>query len=249
MKTILLPLVLALTGVAAQAAEIEPLTLDPTNNLMCNEAQDWCVSVDAQDGPQAESRTLQASYFLWDQPDVPDFSQMTAWPQIIRLSEDRALVGVLAPRRDDFSGGSFEAQDLYLFDVTLGENSSSNSALLLPYASDISIRACFTPEDETKRLGHCLDEYSYRAELKPTADGADLPDLVLTTQATRSPAGASRTADSSALPALTEDQFQPQTDATCSFTRTFHWEADEGLYQPDAPLPNCHEFTEAASDQ
>ena len=70
------------------------------------------------------------------------------------------------------------------------------------------------------------------------------PDLQVTTQATRSPADASRYADSSKRPAPTAAQLQPQADKQCSYTVTYKWKEDGSVYQPVTPVPDCAEFLE-----
>ena len=90
-----------------------------------------------------------------------------------------------------------------------------------------------------------MDQYRYDAVLKAVAGGQSYPDLQVTTQATRAPAGASRYADSSKLPAPTAAQSQPQADKQCSYTVTYKWKEDGSVYRPAAPVPDCAEFLEA----
>lgn len=241
---------------AAAQPDVEPLTLNADNQLYCNAQTDWCVGIKTdgkfgENGPFATSRTLRAERLFWDSPEVPDFKHFSVWPQLIRLDEERALVGVIGPQEPDFepetpfSGGSFARRDLYVYDVTLGEPTGANLVLVLPYTADASIRACFNATDEQKRAGQCSDVYRFTTAVK-ALPGRDYPDLQVTTHATRSPAGASRFADSSARPALTREQLAPQVDSACSYTVTYAWQADASVYQPATPVPDCAEFLDAA---
>ncbi|MFY2606772.1 hypothetical protein [Achromobacter ruhlandii] len=252
-KALALLLCAALPTLAtATQPDVEALKLDPRNKLYCNEQADWCVGIKVDgsfedNGPFATSRTLRADYRIWDLPDIPNFTHFTVWPHLIRLSEERALVGVIGPNEPDykeeiqFPGGSFSRRDLYLFAVDLGDK-SSNLVQLLPYSAKAGIRACANEADEKRREGNCMDYYRYDATVKALPSQQPYPDLQVTTQATRSPADASRYADSSKRPAPTAAQLQPQADKQCSYTVTYKWKADGSVYQPATPVPDCAEF-------
>lgn len=263
MKRVFALLICAALPVAVQAQpDTEPLKLDPNNKLFCNAQTDWCVGIKTDgtletNGPFATSRTLRSDRAFWDLPDIPDFSQFTVWPQVIRLSEERALVGVVGPAEPDykletsFSGGSFIRKDLYLFEVSLGEESSSNLVFITPWSAETTIRSCFNQADEKKRDGHCVDAYRFATQLqalpgKKAATGNEYPNLQITTQATRAPAGASRYADSTAAPAPTKAQAAPAVDKQCSYTVTYQWKSDGSVYEPTSPLPDCAEFLQAS---
>lgn len=250
-------LIAGLLPMAATAAkpDVEPLKLDPRNKLYCNAQTDWCVGIKTDgsfqdNGPFATSRTLRTEWPFWDLPDIPNFSHFTVWPHLIRLDEERALVGVVGPAEPDykeeiqFSGGSFSRQNLYLFMVNLGDK-VSGLVHVMPYTANARIRACFNDADQTRRDGNCIDTYRYQAAVKVLPGAQSYPDLQVTTHATRAPAGASRYADSSKLPAPTEAQKAPQTDKQCSYTVTYTWQADGSVYQPATPVPDCSEFLEA----
>ena len=254
-KVLALLLCAALPAAAMAAPDTEPLKLNADNKLYCNAQTDWCVGIKtdgafSENGPFATSRTLRADYRFWDSPDIPDFKDFTVWPELIRLSEERALVGVVGPAEPDFeastpfSGGGFSRRDLYLYDVNLGEQTGASLVLVMPYTADASIRACFTEADPQKRAGQCSDIYAFKASLK-AVPGKELPDLQVKTQATRSPAGASRYEDSSTRPALTQAQLAPQTDSQCSYTVTYAWQPGTSSYEPSKPLPDCTEFLSA----
>ncbi|MFG0230356.1 hypothetical protein [Achromobacter sp. 413638] len=255
-KTLALLMCAALPAIAAAAQpDVEPLKLNPQNKLYCNEQTDWCVGIKLDggfedNGPFASSRTLRADYRIWDLPDIPNFSHFTVWPHLIRLSEERALVGVIGPAAPDykqeiqFSGGSFSRKDLYLFMVDLDQK-VSGLVHLMPFSAQASIRSCFNEADQQRREANCMDQYRYDAVLKAVAGGQSYPDLQVITQATRAPAGASRYADSSKLPAPTAAQSQPQADKQCSYTVTYKWKEDGSVYRPATPVPDCAEFLEA----
>ncbi|MEN4921916.1 hypothetical protein ABE485_24840 [Achromobacter spanius] len=255
-KVFALLLSAVLPAAALAQPDVEPLKLNPDNKLYCNEQTDWCVGIKTdgkfgENGPFATSRTLRAERNIWDSPEIPDFKHFTVWPELIRLSEERALVGVIGPEQPDFkaetpfSGGGFSRRDLYLYDVSLGEQTSANLVFIMPYTADASIRACFNEADPQKRAGQCSDVYSFKASLK-ALPGKNYPDLQVTTRATRSPAGASRHADSSAQPPLTKEQLAPQADKQCSYTVTYKWQESGSVYEPASPVPDCAEFLEAA---
>lgn len=250
-------LIAGLLPMAAAAAkpDVEPLKLDPANKLYCNAQADWCVGIKTDgsfqdNGPFATSRTLRTEWPFWDLPDIPNFSHFTVWPHLIRLDEERALVGVVGPAEPDykeeiqFSGGSFSRQNLYLFMVNLGDK-VSGLVHVMPYTANARIRACFNDADQTRRDGNCIDTYRYQAALKVLPGTQSYPDLQVTTHATRAPAGVSRYADSSKLPAPTEAQKAPQTDKPCSYTVTYKWIANDSVYRPATPVPDCAEFLEA----
>ncbi|MNX56499.1 hypothetical protein D3C86_872950 [compost metagenome] len=253
-------LISAVLPFAALAQPVtEPLKLNADNKLFCNAQTDWCVGIKTDgtfetNGPFATSRTLRTERAFWDSPEIPDFKQFSVWPELIRLSEERALVGLIGPEQPDFkaetsfSGGGFTRRDLYLYDVSLGEPTSGNLVFVMPYTADASIRACFNDADQKKRAGQCSDVYSFKAALK-ALPGKEYPDLQVTTKATRSPAGVSRHADSSAMPALTKDQLAPQADKQCSYTVTYKWQADGSVYEPASPLPDCAEFLQASPQE
>lgn len=251
----------ALPMAALAQPNVEALKLNADNKLYCNAQTDWCVGINTEgtietNGPFATSRTLRSDRNIWDLPEIPNFKGFTVWPELIRMSEDRAIVGVIGPAQPDFnletplSGGSFTRQDLYLFDVTLGDPSSSNLVFIVPSSATASIRACFNQADEKKRGGLCMDTYRYKADVKvlpgkKTATGVEYPNLQVSTQATRAPAGVSRFADSTTRPALTAAQREPVADSQCSYTATYQWNEDGGVYEPTQPVPACSEFLDA----
>lgn len=251
-KVFALLLTAALPMAALAQPDVEPLKLNAENKLYCNAQTDWCVGINTEgtmetNGPYATSRTLRSDRNIWDLPDIPNFKGFTVWPQLIRLSEDRAIVGVIGPAQPDYnletplSNGTFTRQDLYLFEVTLGEPSSSNLVFITPMTATTSLRTCFNEADEKKRGGHCMDTYRYQAEIqalagKQQADGKEYPNLQITTQATRSSAGPSPHANATAA------QTAPVPDKQCSYTATYQWNADGGLYEPTQPVPDCVEF-------
>ncbi|WMD20273.1 hypothetical protein RAS12_27310 [Achromobacter seleniivolatilans] len=258
MKKVFALLISAALPVAAVAHAAEPLKLNADNKLYCNAQTDWCVGIKTdgtfeENGPFATSRTLRADRRFWDAPDVPDFTHFTVWPELIRLDEERALVGVIGPAEPDYkletpiSGGSFTRKDLYLYEVSLGEQPGSNLVFVTPYSTNASIRGCSNQTEEQKRDGHCSDTYHFQALLKAIpgkkADaGKNYPDLQVTTQATRVPVGVSREADATAKPTISASQLTPVTDRQCSYTATYQWQAAASVYEPTAKLPDCAKF-------
>ena len=140
----------------------------------------------------ASSRTLRADYRIWDLPDIPNFSHFTVWPHLIRLSEERALVGVIGPAEPDykqeiqFSGGVSRARTCIcswsIWTEGLG------LVHLMPLAPRRRSGPASTEADQQRREANFMDQYRYDAVLKAVAGGQS-SDLQVTTQATRAPAG------------------------------------------------------------
>ena len=211
--------------------DVEALKLNPQNKLYCNEQADWCVGIKLDggfedNGPFASSRTLRADYRIWDLPDIPNFSHFTVWPHLIRLSEERALVGVIGPAEPDykqeiqFSGGSFSRKDLYLFMVDLDQKVSGLVHLMPLRARRRSGPASTKRISSDARLMHGSSigttpcSRRWRAGSRIRTCGSPLRP--------RAPAGPAA-ADSSKLPAPTAAQSQPQADKQCSYTVTYKW--------------------------
>ena len=254
-KTLALLMCAALPALAAAAQpDVEALKLNPQNKLYCNEQADWCVGIKLDggfedNGPFASSRSLRADYRIWDLPDIPNFSNFTVWPHLIRLSEERALVGVIGPAAPDykqeiqFSGGSFSRKDLYLFMVDLDQKVSG-----LVHVMPLAPRRRYDPAS-TNRISSdarliawisiattpCSRRWRAGSRIRPAGHHSGHACT----------GGASRYADSSKLPAPTAAQSQPQADKQCSYTVTYKWKEDGSVYRPATPVPDCAEFLEA----
>lgn len=223
------------------APNVEALSKNSQNDMLCNAQMDWCLGVN-EEGPFASSRTLRSDRPLWDGPEIPDPQALSIWPKLIRLDEDRALAGVILTESEPWSGGGMTVETLYLFEVTLGDASMSNGIGIIPLRSNAEIRACFSEADEAKRKGACHDQYAFDTELTIVDGGTALPELHVQTRATRFPTGVRRTNDSTANPPLTSKTLATETDTICSYQATYSFDEAESVYAPTTPLPDCTEF-------
>lgn len=227
---------------AVAQAVIEDLTPQSDGPLYCNSALDFCLGVD-QDGPFATSRTLRSEIHLWDLPEVPKgLSKAEFLPQLIRLDEERAFVGVIVREETPYSGGIFEARDLYLFEASLGEVAGSNNIGTIPISRDISVRACFDAEDQERRGEACSDQYAFKTDLSLVPVEGAIPEFSVTTSATRYPKGASRLHDSTRAEPIMPADLIDEPDQTCSYAARYRYDADYPGFLPANPLPDCAEF-------
>lgn len=181
------------------------------------------------------------------------------WPFIVRMGPgigaaqvprdpqqaalENVLVGVLEDASTGYSGGGANATTLRLGRIYHQDDGIQiDPEVLLPAAADASIRACFGEADVQTRAGACQDEYSFSATLRLDPTGQGMPVLRYRTTATRYPAGVSRRRDSLAGPPLRARDLRIQTDRVCTYQRLLRFDGQR--YQPDAPLPDCTEFTE-----
>jgi hypothetical protein len=163
------------------------------------------------------------------------------WPYIIRVGAEGAIYGVVETEEQMSSGGSASAQRVTLFQH--GPDRATRLAVL-PLSSNISIRACFSPDNEQQRAGACLDEYRFvsRVRLDESVTSGP-PRIVLETAAASFPGRVTRQADSLERPPLAQADLVWATDDVCSFRRTFS-QSSAGPYAPDAALPACSDYLE-----
>lgn len=152
---------------------------------------------------------------------------VTLWPRVLRLAgdNDTIWVGAVYEVLASYSGGGGRLSELRLFRVSRDEAASSQvrEVLSVPIHESLSIRACFSEQDERRRRGNCRDEYNFKATLgldRTVKSG--LPRLVYQTRATG---------------------FSRNKDTRCTYKRIFHFKTSSGVYMPDRPLPNCDEYT------
>jgi hypothetical protein len=123
-------------------------------------------------------------------------------------------------------------------------NGAATRLATLPVASSISVRACFSPENEQQRAGACADEYRFVSRIRlDEAVTSGPPHIVLETAAASFPGRVTRAADSLARPQLTEADHVWATDDVCSFRRTYA-PISNGGYAPDTELPACPDYLE-----
>jgi hypothetical protein len=240
---------------------------DATSAWFCTADRQWCVRTARQgdDGGAQLEVTQQvpgeaAPRFRY----IPlaageELRNYQPWPYLVRMAPgigapqpprdpqqaalENVLVGVLGEWNTMYSGGGASASRLSLSRI-YHEDDGIQIDAVLEVATDgnAMIRACFSEKDRDQRAGACHDEYSFSADLRLDPSGEGMPVLHYVSTATRFPAGVSRQRDSLAMGRLTRKDLRTETDPTCSFQRTLRF-SEQG-YQPDAPMPQCSEFTE-----
>lgn len=217
----------------ALAAVILPASDDAGNRMeaLTQSGARWCTS----DGVWClETRGDAPPRVLRGAGAIPLPSAEAAhapWNAIVRTGAESALVGVVAPNQQMYSGGSGSAEQLILFEVRSG---AAREVARLPLGGRAEIRACFDADDETQRAGACKDEYSFVTRISLGEGGASgAPRLVLETAAGSYPGRVTRSAADLVWAA----------DETCSYRRTYARGAD-GAYAPDHPLPACSDYLE-----
>jgi len=234
-------------------AHMEPLLPTPgKEGSQCTAAGDWCVTVDER-GDQGSDITISRR----DVPDVLSRLPVTAptstagfdqglvsiWPVWTRLAGGGALVGLIDERRTMYSGGGASASTLTLYRLLPGSDPSI--MLELPWEASSMIRACFSERDFRQRAGACHDEYKFITQLSIAPGGAGgMPVLRYETEATSFPGAVSRTADSLAARPLKRRDLIHVINDRCSLTRLFRFDPGTGRYAPDAPLPDCSDYTD-----
>ncbi|MBR7918666.1 DUF1311 domain-containing protein [Burkholderia vietnamiensis] len=184
---------------------------------------------------------------LSDIPDAPQNINVTLWPHVLRLVDDNGviLVGVMVNVSTAYSGGGGDASELRLFEVG-GERSTlhEHEVLSVPIAGSLLIRACFTDQDARRRLGACHDDYQFTATLGlDQSVKSGFPRLIYQTRATSFPGKVSRNKDSLAGPPLRKRDLVTAVDQQCTYKRIFHFKADQSIYMPEHPLPDCSNYT------
>jgi len=234
---------LAAALAAAPVPKMEPLTplSDEREAPACAADKRLCVQVAGEREPQL--RVLggpdQAAPLAARKLEGEVAADL--WPQAIRLGEGVALVGVKRWMTTGFSGGGGQSADLELF---LLKDEKLEPVLTVLLSGSLIIRACFSEEDMKARRDACHDEYDFKAELavdpQPTSGP---PRLVLMTNATTFPNRRSRSSDSTAEPPLRQKDLVHARDETCSYRRVFSFDSATRRYEPDAPLPDCSQYS------
>lgn len=228
---------------ARQAAE--RALVDEVVLRRCTAARDWCAELI----PDGEAWTLELSdaagrRVRFDPPGEdyggPSFA---LWPQLVREADGAVIAGLLATRRSGFSGGGAMATRLILVRLAPGAGEAA-AVLTVPAEGSAMIRACFSEADMHTRREACHDEYelSGRLTLAPD-DGSGRAHFLLTTRARTYPGDVTRWEDSADRPPLTRRDLVWADQPACSYRRTFSFDAAAGEYLPDAPLPDCSQFT------
>ncbi|MFB7880374.1 hypothetical protein [Brevundimonas diminuta] len=157
-----------------------------------------------------------------------------------RVGSDEIIFGADMELQAMYSGGGGTSSYRTLIRFTPGE--APQEILTVPMSGSLMIRACFGPETIKQRAGACHDEYEFNAELKAEGD-AFPPRLTYASTATTFPGRVSRNEDSLARPPLMPKDLVKAVDAECSVQRVFTFDPALSAYVPDAPLPECGDYT------
>ncbi|WP_206239280.1 hypothetical protein [Novosphingobium terrae] len=228
---------LALAALAALPSGFETLVQAGKDAPFCTADGEICVSATDEGAFAVTSKGQPLGTWSEDQDD----DSFEPLPMLLRLKGGALLVSIGVQQHQMYSGGNadVEAQRLML----LRPGADPRAVLEVPYRSDISIRACFSEKDMKQRAGACHDDYALTGDLSVGPRAGDLPDLLLNVRSTSFPRGVSRDADSLALPPLTKRDLVTSEDKACTYRRAFHFDAAAGEYRPDAPLPDCGQYT------
>ncbi len=221
----------------------------------CTADKRLCVQVvhdDADSAPfiQVDSAGQNPAAYRLAISDTPDASgdvSIAPWPHVVRLADDNGaiLVGAEINVSTSYSGGGGYASELRLFEiVTDGSAFHDHEVLSVPLAGSLMISACFTEQDQRRRLGACHDEYQFGATLGlDPAVRSRFPRLIYQTRATSFPGRVSRNKDSLEGPPLRERDLVTAVDHLCTYKRVFEFDAGQRVYVPDHSLPDCSDYT------
>jgi hypothetical protein len=102
-------------------------------------------------------------------------------------------------------------------------------------------------DEEAARINACVDMFSLSTlfTLLPSSQPADQPpDLIVATVATTTPGRRPRTPPGTERAPIERTEGDEVRDPACTFTRTYYFDAAQGRYLPDAPLPACRDYLE-----
>jgi hypothetical protein len=217
--------------------------------LLCTADQRWCAEISRDVDTNASELHVFAGLpngqaALSHPLTKADDEEFALWPRLMRLADGGLFIGVEHQTTTSYSGGGGSASTLELLRVSAAEPEAARTVLSLPIAASLMIRACFDEKDQYLRRDACHDEYSFNAALKldpKTAAGP--PRLLIETEATAFPAGASRDRDSTTRGRLRQRDLVVTQDPACSYRRVMVLDPKTQVYAPDAPLPNCEAYT------
>ena len=240
-----LAMLLARHGPAA-ADRLVPLV--SADGQTCTGDRRWCVSLSApQDEDEQTLPIVHAGPAAAPPPPQEEtFSDETyaVWPHLILLKHGGFLAGVEARTSTGYSGGGGSGTELRLFRVAADGQAAATPVLRVPVGAFLMIRACFSEHDRKDRRGACHDEYSFAGSIELAPEAADgLPALAYVSEANAFPRGVSRMEDSTGKGRLKKADLVRERDPRCSVSRRFRFDAATGSYQPDAPLPDCSDYT------
>jgi len=167
-------------------------------------------------------------------------SAFALWPQMVEEAGGAVLIGVVRSRSTGFAGGGASGAALALVRAEPG-NAPPHPVLEVPIAASLSLRACFSPDDERRRAGACLAELDFAGALELDRRASEgRPRFRFRTRATSYPGLGARNGDGGRR--LTPADLVRARDPLCSYRRLFAFDSGAGLYRPDRPLPDCAEY-------
>ncbi|EGF95384.1 Uncharacterised protein [Brevundimonas diminuta] len=240
----------ALASVSEPAFEaLEPIPAAAQGEAIpaCTVDRRWCALIETDETQERQvlrlydglpgGRAPVASHLI-ESENSEGFWRPSA---ILRRAEsDDVILGADMELQAMYSGGGGMSSYRTLVRFTPG--AAPQEMLTVPMSGSLMIRACFGEEDMKQRAGACHDEYEFNAELKAEGD-AFPPRLTYASTATTFPGPVSRNEDSLAKPPLTPKDLVKAVDAECSVRRVFTFDPAANAYVPDAPLPDCGDYT------
>ncbi|MFH1804647.1 MAG: hypothetical protein ABID63_07160 [Pseudomonadota bacterium] len=257
-----LPGILALLVMSGQAKAASPvyvleeLMVGAAEQQLCTKDGQWCVGMIS--GGEGDvglivtngGETVGEMALSANEGDLWYDESFEIWPGIIRpesgegITEGPVLIGIERGERASYSGGGASAAMLEMIRISPMEAEAAKTVLSVPASTYKMIRACFNEQDVDHRRGACHDEYVLEGKITPdrqTVNG--LPMLRYDAEASSFPRGVSLHTDSTTMPPLKESDLAYETDPACTYSRLFHFDREAGIYQPDAPLPDCSDYT------
>ncbi len=211
----------------------------------CSADGAWCLDLTDESEPRVVSGAVARRL-----PAEGD-SAVAAWPFIIRARDAApagsgdVYVGLTQSAEQGYSGGGGTAVSVTIYKIATSSSGLRETAIAtLPLSSSITIRACFSPADEQRRAGACVDQYRFVSRVRlDEAVTSGPPNIVLETAAASYPGRVTRGSDSTTRPPLTRADLVWASDAICSFRRTYSPTA-AGPYAPNIELPACTDYLE-----
>lgn len=241
----------ALVSVSPESAfeALEPIPASAQGEAIpaCTVDRRWCALIETDETQERQvlrlydglpgGRAPVASHLI-ESENSEGFWRPSA---ILRRAEsDDVILGADMELQAMYSGGGGMSSYRTLVRFTPG--AAPQEMLTVPMSGSLMIRACFGEEDMKQRAGACHDEYEFNAELKAEGD-AFPPRLTYASTATTFPGPVSRNEDSLAKPPLKPKDLVKAVDAECSVRRVFTFDPATNAYVPDAPLPDCGDYT------
>lgn len=213
----------------------------------CTADRRWCALIEADESDEQQVLRLydgapDGRAPVASHPIESEASEGVWKPGAIlrRAGSDEIILGADMELQAMYSGGGGMASYRTLIRFVPG--AAPQEILTVPLSGSLMIRACFGPETIKQRAGACHDEYEFAAELKAEGD-AFPPRLTYASTATTFPGRVSRSEDSLSKPPLKPRDLVKAVDAECTMQRVFTFDPALSAYVPDAPLPECGDYT------